>query len=192
MYINDRRCLTLETKPKLQQILDQRGWTQTELASRSGVSQTFISRFDKSVQGTYSHMFKIARALNLTAEELFSGTEYMWFADEKHLEFLSSFTDKVCGDPIPDRYFGSALYILSFIESQDRKGMDRYLERGSIDFPTMREKVDFSTGQRALFNLAANCFNDSNKADVAETFKYVSGDYLRMALEAIKYRYKTK
>ena len=114
----------------------------------------------------------------------------MWFADEDHKNLFYSFREKVSGSfEMYDRYYDSALYVLSFLESQDSKGLDRYINRLSINFPKIRKEVDFSTGQLALVNLAANCFNSNNKADVSDVFDCLSGNYKIMALEAIKHRY---
>lgn len=61
----------MTVKPRLQKILTERGLTQTQLANKAGVPQTAISRFDKTIQGKYDHLFAIARALDLNVEDLF-------------------------------------------------------------------------------------------------------------------------
>jgi hypothetical protein len=81
------------------------------------------------------------------------------------------------------------LYVLSFLRSKGKKNIDSYLGNEGIDFPALIEEEYFSDGELALVRLAGNCFNDSNKADVSDTFDYISGDYAKVALEAIKHRY---
>jgi len=48
------------------------GLTQEQLAEKSGVDKTVISKFErgKRVRGAYDSIVRLARALNLTPEEL--------------------------------------------------------------------------------------------------------------------------
>lgn len=64
--------MLINTKPKLSSILKERGMTQLELSTLSGVPQGSISRFDKNDRHVDWHVFSIARALGLSAEDLFS------------------------------------------------------------------------------------------------------------------------
>ncbi|MGG1641858.1 helix-turn-helix domain-containing protein [Paenibacillus sp. NRS-1782] len=57
--------------PKLSTILKERGLTQTELATAAGIPQAAISRFDRASQGAYANIIAIARALDVSVEELF-------------------------------------------------------------------------------------------------------------------------
>lgn len=61
----------LIVKPRLGEILSERGLTQTALAQQAGIPQAAISRFDKSGQHKDEHLFLIARALGINVEELF-------------------------------------------------------------------------------------------------------------------------
>lgn len=65
----------LNVTPRLGEILKERGLTQTELSSMSGVPQGSISRFDKNSRHEAAHMFAIARALGLSVEDLFTVSE---------------------------------------------------------------------------------------------------------------------
>jgi transcriptional regulator with XRE-family HTH domain len=67
--------MKLTAKPKLNKILKERNLTQTIVAEISGVPQTTVSRFDRASLHTMSHVFAIAKALDLKAEDLFEITE---------------------------------------------------------------------------------------------------------------------
>lgn len=61
--------------PKLMKILEERNLTQMNLSAMSGVPQGTISRFDKNTRHDASHLFAIARALDLNVEDLFEVNE---------------------------------------------------------------------------------------------------------------------
>ncbi|NOJ73577.1 helix-turn-helix transcriptional regulator [Paenibacillus alvei] len=61
--------------PRLTEILNERGITQTKLSEMSGVPQGSISRFDKNSRHEDAHLFAIARALGLSVEDLFHVSE---------------------------------------------------------------------------------------------------------------------
>jgi transcriptional regulator with XRE-family HTH domain len=62
----------ISVTPRLNEILAQRGMTQTQLSTLSGVPQGSISRFDKNSRHEAAHLFSIARALGVAIEELFT------------------------------------------------------------------------------------------------------------------------
>jgi transcriptional regulator with XRE-family HTH domain len=62
-------------KPKLLEILKERGLTQMDLAGKAGIPQAAVSRFDKSMQHSDEHLFRISKALELKIEELFEIVE---------------------------------------------------------------------------------------------------------------------
>ncbi|MCU6709426.1 helix-turn-helix domain-containing protein [Paenibacillus sp. J5C_2022] len=64
----------LEVKPRLTEILKQRGITQSKLSEMTGVPQSAISRFDRNTQHSDVHVFAIAKALGVNVEELFEIT----------------------------------------------------------------------------------------------------------------------
>ncbi|MDN4070866.1 helix-turn-helix transcriptional regulator [Paenibacillus vini] len=61
--------------PKLTGILNERNMTQSKLSELSGVPQSAISRFDRNSQHSDIHVFAIARALGLRADDLFEVLE---------------------------------------------------------------------------------------------------------------------
>nr|WP_274320143.1 endonuclease NucS domain-containing protein [Paenibacillus qinlingensis] len=58
-------------RPVLKEILTDRGITHKKLSEMSGVPQAALSRFDKTHSHNATHMFAIARALNIPVEKLF-------------------------------------------------------------------------------------------------------------------------
>jgi transcriptional regulator with XRE-family HTH domain len=58
-------------KPRLRELLKERGLTQGQLSEMTGIPQASISRFDKNEQHLDWHLFSIAKALNLCIEDLF-------------------------------------------------------------------------------------------------------------------------
>lgn len=60
-----------DVKPRLNELLKERGWTQMQLSEKSGVPQGTISRFDKTSQGKYLMLFLLANALEVSIEDLF-------------------------------------------------------------------------------------------------------------------------
>ncbi|OVE34876.1 transcriptional regulator [Priestia aryabhattai] len=58
-------------KPRLNDLMKQRGLTQMKLSEMTGVPQSSISRFDRNTQHIDWHLFKIAKALEISIEDLF-------------------------------------------------------------------------------------------------------------------------
>jgi DNA-binding Xre family transcriptional regulator len=58
-------------KPRLNALMKERGLTQMKLSEISGVPQSSISRFDRNTQHIDWHLFKIAKALEISVEDLF-------------------------------------------------------------------------------------------------------------------------
>ena len=67
--------MELHVRPRLGEILRERGITQLELEQMSGVSQSSIARFDRNSQHRDAHLFAIARALGVNVEDLFEVSE---------------------------------------------------------------------------------------------------------------------
>lgn len=63
--------IKIKVRPRLNEILKERGLTQTELAQMAGIPQASVSRFDRNSQRKDEHLFAIAYALNLKVEDLF-------------------------------------------------------------------------------------------------------------------------
>ncbi len=55
---------------KLRELRNKRGFSQTDLADKSGVPQTTISAIEKSNKLTYETAKKLARALGVSTDEL--------------------------------------------------------------------------------------------------------------------------
>jgi transcriptional regulator with XRE-family HTH domain len=67
--------MIVNVRPRLSELMKEKGWTQTKLAEASGVPQGSISRFDKNERHVDSHVFSIARALGVSVEDLFEVIE---------------------------------------------------------------------------------------------------------------------
>lgn len=64
----------LVVTPRLMAVLKEKGVTQTQLSELSGVPQGSISRFDKNERHVDAHVFTIAKALDVSVEDLFEVT----------------------------------------------------------------------------------------------------------------------
>lgn len=70
--IRDQEGLNLLAK-RLRELREEKGFTQEELAFRSGISVSPVSRIETGViNPTVSTMFHIARSLRVSVSELFS------------------------------------------------------------------------------------------------------------------------
>lgn len=67
--------MNLTVKPRLSEILKERGLTQTQLSEMTGIPQGSLSRFDKNNRHDSTHLISIARALEINIEDLFHITE---------------------------------------------------------------------------------------------------------------------
>jgi transcriptional regulator with XRE-family HTH domain len=65
----------IRIKPRLSKLLKEKGWTQSELADKTGVNQASISRFDIQTRHDDRHLFVIAHALDCRIEDLFEVVE---------------------------------------------------------------------------------------------------------------------
>ncbi|ASB90446.1 MULTISPECIES: helix-turn-helix domain-containing protein [Bacillus] len=63
--------MKVTVKPRLQALLDEKDWSQSELSRRTSVPQPTISRFDSAERHLDWHVFAIAKALGVNVEELF-------------------------------------------------------------------------------------------------------------------------
>lgn len=69
--MEEKKLIHLTAKPRLMELLKQRGWTQKQLAEKTGITQASISRFDRNTQVRHDHLFLIAHVLGVKAEDLF-------------------------------------------------------------------------------------------------------------------------
>ncbi|WP_258297880.1 helix-turn-helix domain-containing protein [Paenibacillus peoriae] len=60
-----------KVKPNLTPLLKRKGIIQMELSEMTGIPQGSISRFDKNSRHEAWHLFAIAKALDVTIEDLF-------------------------------------------------------------------------------------------------------------------------
>lgn len=64
--------MKVDVRPRLGEILKERGLTQVQIAEMSGVPQGSISRFDKNNRHEAAHLFALKAALGLASvDELF-------------------------------------------------------------------------------------------------------------------------
>ncbi|WP_342541013.1 helix-turn-helix transcriptional regulator [Heyndrickxia sp. FSL K6-6286] len=69
--------LEVKVKPNLMNVLKAKGMTQVQLSELSGVPQGSISRFDKNNRHVDSHIFAIAKTLDVNISDLFE-VEYIY------------------------------------------------------------------------------------------------------------------
>ncbi|PGN53911.1 transcriptional regulator [Priestia megaterium] len=62
----------LTIKPRLKEVLKEKGVTQMQLSEMTNVPQGSISRFDKNDRHVDWHTFSIAKALGVSVEDLFT------------------------------------------------------------------------------------------------------------------------
>jgi hypothetical protein len=97
--------------------------------------------------------------------------------------------DKIYPSGEVDREYLAALYIISATDEMRRKCLPYIdLEIMGIDFPTMLEEQDFSSGYSALVRLASNLFNEYSKVTPMDLIRHLSGELFNLAIEAILLR----
>ena len=89
-------------------------------------------------------------------------------------------------DGLYDPEYSAALYILTSDASTWNKAQE-YVEFTGIDFPTMREEIDFSGGYSVLILLASNLFNGQMHIDPLE-FLRLDDTNFEVAMTAIRLR----
>lgn len=113
----------------------------------------------------------------------------MDFLNITHMESFKELVKKAKARP-GEKELKAALFLLS---SPLLAGKDtgRYVEEGTIRFSELVSKMGpWSSGERALVKLAAALFNSYWKADVNEVFRSLDADNTRLALEALKIRFR--
>lgn len=59
---------------RVKQLRDERGWSQTQLATRSGVNRVYLSGIERGIRNfTVLHLAKLARAPKVTPGSLLDG-----------------------------------------------------------------------------------------------------------------------
>jgi len=61
----------LVVTPRLQELLKEQGYSQTEIARKTGIDQSIISRFDQQSRHADVVLFKLAAALDCNIQDLF-------------------------------------------------------------------------------------------------------------------------
>lgn len=61
----------LKVRPRLKELMKEKGITQAVLSEMTGIPQPSISRFDRNIQHLDWHVFSIAKALEVSVEDLF-------------------------------------------------------------------------------------------------------------------------
>lgn len=62
-------------KPRLNKILQEKGWTKKQLSQATGINEATLSRFDNQYSHRYDHLFAIRDALGLQSIEEIYETE---------------------------------------------------------------------------------------------------------------------
>lgn len=105
----------------------------------------------------------------------------MFFKDQAHKILYADMIGAIEVDSIEYR---SACYVLSAIGKRD---LLRYMGHG-IDFISMKEDINFSSGEMALLLVAANLFSSHNECDIS-ILSYLDSYNITIAIEGIKMRY---
>ena len=114
-----------------------------------------------------------------------------YFLDETHKNsVMKVIRDKrlVCPDGQVDCYYLPALFILLSTKNSLYKKTRNYIDADGIDFETMMEKQDFSSGEAKLVRLAANLYNGSMEVTPQELINTLDERNYDLAMQAIRFR----
>mgnify|MGYP001171295458 FL=1 len=114
-----------------------------------------------------------------------------YFCDEIHKNsVLKVIKDKrlIYPDGQVDCYYLPALFILLSTKNNLYKKTKNYITEDGIDFITMMEKQDFSSGEAKLVRLAANLFNGSMEVTPQELINSLDDKNYDLAMQAIRFR----
>ena len=114
-----------------------------------------------------------------------------YFQDETHKNsILKVINDKrlVYSDGQVDCYYLPALFILLSTKNNFYKKTKNYINADGIDFETMMEKQDFSSGEAKLVRLAANLYNGSMEVTPQELIHTLDDRNYDLAMQAIRFR----
>ena len=87
-----------------------------------------------------------------------------------------------------DCYYLPALFILLSTKNSLFRKTKNYITEDGIDFQTMMEKQDFSSGEAKLIRLAANLFNGSMEVTPYEIINTLDAKNYNLAMQAIYFR----
>jgi len=114
-----------------------------------------------------------------------------YFMDETHKNnVMKVIRDKrlVYPDGQVDCYYLPALFILLSTKNNLYKKTRNYIDADGIDFQTMVEEQDFSSGEAKLVRLAANLYNGSMKVTPQELINTLDDKNYELAMQAIRFR----
>lgn len=114
-----------------------------------------------------------------------------YFLDETHKNsVMKVIRDKrlVYPDGQVDCYYLPALFILLSTKNSLYKKTRNYITADGIDFETMMEKQDFSSGEAKLVRLAANLYNGSMEVTPQELINTLDDRNYDLAMQAIRFR----
>lgn len=114
-----------------------------------------------------------------------------YFYDEIHKNsVLKVIKDKrlIYPDGQVDCYYLPALFILLSTKNNLYKKTKNYITEDGIDFISMMEKQDFSSGEAKLVRLAANLFNGSMEVTPQELINSLDDKNYDLAMQAIRFR----
>jgi len=114
-----------------------------------------------------------------------------YFLDENHKNnVMKVIRDKrlVYPDGQVDCYYLPALFILLSTKNNFYKKTRNYINADGIDFETMMEKQDFSSGEAKLVRLAANLYNGSMEVTPQELINTLDDRNYDLAMQAIRFR----
>jgi len=114
-----------------------------------------------------------------------------YFLDETHKNnVMKVIRDKrlVYPDGQVDCYYLPALFILLSTKNNFYKKTRNYINADGIDFETMMEKQDFSSGEAKLVRLAANLYNGSMEVTPQELINTLDDRNYDLAMQAIRFR----
>ena len=86
------------------------------------------------------------------------------------------------------RYYLPALFILLSTKNNLYKKTRNYITADGIDFETMMEKQDFSSGEAKLVRLAANLYNGFMEVTPQELINTLDDRNYDLAMQAIRFR----
>lgn len=111
----------------------------------------------------------------------------MYFKDEEHRKEYEALLKKV---GVNERSTSAALYVLS----ATRKSIQEYIQRAEIDFYALLEAAEiWSSGEIAMAKLAAALFCPvAWPVTVDDVFHSLDGENTKVALEALKMKYKAR
>lgn len=96
----------------VKRVREQRGWSQAQLAERSGITQGAISHIENSTSGSTRHLAQIAKTLGVTTELLTEGIETNLSSQPSLGDYVIIGGEQSGETPSPSEYVFIAPYIV--------------------------------------------------------------------------------